>query len=91
MFSSVDHTFRSLPLVMGPWDQVLLSMNCEIRMDTNMVHVYENNEDVVTEKPMNFSHVRLPQFIDEFDLIGIMIAGRPLKASCWRSLSLESN
>lgn len=42
------------------------------------------------QKPMNFSHVSLSQFIDEFDLIGIMIADRPLKASCWCSLSLES-
>ncbi|KAH7984654.1 hypothetical protein HPB52_023483 [Rhipicephalus sanguineus] len=65
-------------------------MSCEIGVATKVAHVYENNEDKVAEKPMNFSDVSLPQFVNCLDLIGIMIADRPIKASRYRSLTLGS-
>ncbi|KAH7984596.1 hypothetical protein HPB52_022870 [Rhipicephalus sanguineus] len=89
-FSSVEHTFHSLPVVTDAWHcQVLPNMNCEIRMDTNVVHIYEKNEDMVAEKPMSFSYASLPQFINDLDLISIMIADGPLKSSRYHWPSLE--
>ncbi|KAH7934970.1 hypothetical protein HPB52_002514 [Rhipicephalus sanguineus] len=69
-------------------------MNCEIGMDTNIVHVYRNNENVVAENAMNSSYISLPQLINDLNNIGLMITDRPLKSSryrrlSWRSISLQ--
>ncbi|KAH7962143.1 hypothetical protein HPB52_014645 [Rhipicephalus sanguineus] len=74
--------------------QVLPNMNCEIGMDTNVVHVYENNENAVAERAMNFSYVSLPQLINDLNNIGLMITDRPLKSSrchwlSWKSIRLR--
>ncbi|KAH7981608.1 hypothetical protein HPB52_000212 [Rhipicephalus sanguineus] len=71
-----------------PWNcHVLPSAICEIRTDTNVVHVSESNEHMFTEKPMDFSYVILPHFINDLDLTGIMITDEPLKSSRDRRLS----
>ncbi|KAH7940360.1 hypothetical protein HPB52_023547 [Rhipicephalus sanguineus] len=87
----MENLQRSLPKVTDLWIwQVLPNMNCEIRMNTNVVSVYENNGDVVAEKPMDFSYVRPSRFINDLDLLGIMIADGPPKPSPYRWLSWES-
>ncbi|KAH7936307.1 hypothetical protein HPB52_021406 [Rhipicephalus sanguineus] len=60
--------------------QVLPNMNIEIHRSTNVVSVYEDNEDMVAEKPINFSYVSPPPFINELELVAIMIADGPPKS-----------
>ncbi|XP_037505817.1 uncharacterized protein LOC119382165 [Rhipicephalus sanguineus] len=70
--------------------QVLPNKNCEIGMDTNVVHVYERNENAVAEKAMNSSYVSLPQLINDLNNIGLMITDRPLKSSRYHWLSWKN-
>ncbi|KAH7935336.1 hypothetical protein HPB52_006416 [Rhipicephalus sanguineus] len=70
--------------------QVLPNMNCEIGMDTNVVHFYENNKNAVAEKAMNSSYVSLPQLINDLNNIGLMITDRLLKSSRCHWLSWKS-
>ncbi|KAH7968857.1 hypothetical protein HPB52_011954 [Rhipicephalus sanguineus] len=91
MFDSVNQPFLILPKLTEPGNcQVLPNKNCEIGMDTNVVHVYEN-ENAVAEKAMNSSYVSLPQLINDLNNIGLMITDRPLKSSrchwhSWKSI-----
>ncbi|KAH7939337.1 hypothetical protein HPB52_011168 [Rhipicephalus sanguineus] len=70
--------------------QVVPNKNCEIGRDTNVVHVYEKNENAVSEKAMNSSYVSLPQLINDLNNIGLVITDRPLKASRYHWLSWKS-
>ncbi|KAH7955868.1 hypothetical protein HPB52_004676 [Rhipicephalus sanguineus] len=91
MFSSVDQPFRSFPMVAGPWNcHMLPKMNCEIRMNTNVVHVYENNENMFAEKSVDFPYASLRKFVSVLDFIALMITDGLLKPSRYRRLSWES-
>ncbi|KAH7957780.1 hypothetical protein HPB52_022662 [Rhipicephalus sanguineus] len=91
MFDSANQPFHILPKLTEPGScQVLPNMNCKIGMDTNVVHFYENNKNAVAEKAMNSSYVSLPQLINDFNNIGLMITDRPLKSSRYHWLSWKS-
>ncbi|KAH7943590.1 hypothetical protein HPB52_009381 [Rhipicephalus sanguineus] len=91
MFDSVNQPFHILPKLTEPGScQVLPNMNCEIGMDTNVVHFYENNKNAVAEKAMNSSYVSLPQLINDLNNIGLMITDRLLKSSRCHWLSWKS-
>ncbi|KAH7986864.1 hypothetical protein HPB52_024671 [Rhipicephalus sanguineus] len=91
MFDSVNQPFHILPNLTEPGNcQVLPNKNCEIGMDTNVVHVYERNENAVAEKAMNSSYVSLPQLINDLNNIGLMITDRPLKSSRYHWLSWKN-
>ncbi|KAH7968046.1 hypothetical protein HPB52_005531 [Rhipicephalus sanguineus] len=77
--------------VTDPWNcQIIPNKNCEIRMNTDVVHVYENYDNMVAEKPMDLSYASLPQFIDDFELIGTVISDLLLRPSRCHRLSWES-
>ncbi|KAH7969960.1 hypothetical protein HPB52_023093 [Rhipicephalus sanguineus] len=91
MFDSANQPFHILPKLTDPGNcQVLPNKNCEIGMDTNVVHVYEKNENAVAEKAMNSSYVSLPQLMNDVNNIGLMITDRPLKSSRYHWLSWKS-
>ncbi|KAH7968333.1 hypothetical protein HPB52_007868 [Rhipicephalus sanguineus] len=91
MFESVNQPFYILPKLTEPRNcHVLPNKNCEIGMDTNVVHVYEKNENAVDEKAMNSSYVSLPQLINDLNNTGLMITDRPLKSSRYHWLSWKS-
>ncbi|KAH7932013.1 hypothetical protein HPB52_025017 [Rhipicephalus sanguineus] len=68
----------------------LKSMNFDIGMETNVVHVDENKENAVAEKAMNSSYIRLPHLINDLNITGLMITDKPLKSSPYRWLSWKS-
>ncbi|KAH7936278.1 hypothetical protein HPB52_021319 [Rhipicephalus sanguineus] len=91
MCDSANQPFHILPKLTEPGNcQVLPNKNCEIGMDTNVVHVYEKNENAVAEKAMNSSYVSLPQLINDVNNIGLMITDRPFKSSRYHWLSWKS-
>ncbi|KAH7983164.1 hypothetical protein HPB52_009700 [Rhipicephalus sanguineus] len=91
MFGSVNQPFPTLHKGTEPWNcQMLPKMNFNIRMDTNVVHVYENEENAVAEKAMNSSYIRLPYLINELNTIGFVITDKSLKSSRYRRLSWRS-
>ncbi|KAH7981610.1 hypothetical protein HPB52_000214 [Rhipicephalus sanguineus] len=91
MFESVNQPFHTLPKLTETGNcQVLPNKNCEIGMDTNVVHVYEKNENAVDEKAMNSSYISLPQLINDLNNTGFMITDRPLKSSRYHWLSWKS-
>ncbi|KAH7986747.1 hypothetical protein HPB52_024750 [Rhipicephalus sanguineus] len=91
MFSSMNQPFPTLHKGTELWNcQMLPKMNFDIGMDTNVIHVYENKENVVAEKAMNSSYIRLPHLINDLNIIGLMITDKPLKSSRYRRLSWKS-
>ncbi|XP_077297777.1 AMP deaminase isoform X3 [Arctopsyche grandis] len=87
-----DHPVHAPASEGDPWDCNLPpSKNYIIKPVRGVFQVYANQEDVNQNKPLDYPYTKLPQFVQDMNVLCSMIANGPLKSFCYRRLSYLSS
>lgn len=86
-----DHPFHP-PKKEDPFDiEVPMGVECSLKMVQGLMYVYENEEAVKNNTPLELPYVQPKTFLADQNIMYALISDGPLKSFCYRRLSYLSS